>query len=172
MGHSWIITRLWCHLYKLLLPDLSQNSTFILKNSANNSIFASVLDSRSSNSTSIHQFYYSASTRLRAQTFTIRLDDESQVGTPLRLNLLLTFLTFCRMATSRIGIRSWPTCSWTLWAATPRPWCSSTCPRVKTLSTKLWTRSGSPRGSTNARSGRPQRRFTPKWNEKFNLIVT
>ena len=31
MGHSQIITRLWCILYKLLLPDSSKNSTFVLK---------------------------------------------------------------------------------------------------------------------------------------------
>ena len=30
-----------------------------------------------------------ASTRLRAQTFKIRLDNESRVGTPLRRNLLV-----------------------------------------------------------------------------------
>ena len=77
MGHCQIITQLWCISYKLLLPDLS-------KNSANYSIFAS----RSSNSPSIHQFYYSASTRLRSQTFSIRLEDESGVGTPLRQNLV------------------------------------------------------------------------------------
>ena len=34
-------------------------------------------------STLIHQFYYSASTRLRSQTFSICHDDKSQVGTPL-----------------------------------------------------------------------------------------
>ena len=44
------------------------------------SVFDSIFDSGSSNSTSIHQFYYSASTRLRSSTFTIRLDDESWVG--------------------------------------------------------------------------------------------
>ena len=58
-----------------LLSDSSKNSTFILKNS--------VLDSRSSNSTSIFQFCDSASTRLRLQSFDIRLDDEPRVGTPL-----------------------------------------------------------------------------------------
>ena len=32
MGHSLIITWLWYHIYKLLLPDSSQNSTFIQNN--------------------------------------------------------------------------------------------------------------------------------------------
>ena len=72
------------HLYKLLIPDSSKNLTFILKNSANNSIFASILESRSSNSTSILQFSDSASTRLRLQSFDICLDNEPRVGTPLR----------------------------------------------------------------------------------------
>ena len=36
----------------------------------------------------IFGFQYRASTRLRLQTFKIRLENESQVGTPLRLNLL------------------------------------------------------------------------------------
>ena len=78
------------HLYKFSIPDSSKNSTFILKNSAKNSIFASIfdliLDSRSSNSTSIFQFCDSDSalTRLMLQSFDIRLDDEPQVGTPLR----------------------------------------------------------------------------------------
>ena len=80
------------HLYKYLIPDSSKNSTFILKNSANNSIFASIfdsiLDSRSSNSISILQFSDSALTRLRLQSFDIRLDDEPRVGTPLRRYLL------------------------------------------------------------------------------------
>ena len=70
------------HLYKFLIPDSSKNSTFILKNSANNSIF---------DSTSIFQFCDSASTRLRLQSFAIRLDDEPdepRVGTPLRRYLV------------------------------------------------------------------------------------
>ena len=50
--------------HKLLLSGSSKNLTFILKNSANNLIFDSIFDSRLSYSTSIHQFYYSASTRL------------------------------------------------------------------------------------------------------------
>ena len=62
--------------------------TFLLKNSANNLIFASIfdsiLDSRSSNSTAIFQFCDLASTLLRLQSFAIRLDDELRVGTPLR----------------------------------------------------------------------------------------
>ena len=74
------------HLYKLLLPDSSQNSTFILKNSTYNS-------------TSIHQLYYSASTRLRSQTFSIRLDDESRVGTLLRQNLLARVVFRCQFKT-------------------------------------------------------------------------
>ena len=36
MGNSRIITQLWCHKYKLVLPDSSKNLTFILKNLANN----------------------------------------------------------------------------------------------------------------------------------------
>ena len=58
-------------IHKYLLSDSSKNSTFIPKNSANNLIFASVFDSildlRSSNSTSIFQFWDLASTRLRLQ---------------------------------------------------------------------------------------------------------
>ena len=77
MGHSQIITRLWCIIYKLLLPDLSKNSIFILKNSANNSVFNSVFNSRSSNSTLIHQFYDSALTWLRLQSFDITTNLES-----------------------------------------------------------------------------------------------
>ena len=42
-----------------------------------------IFDSRSSNSTLIHQLYYSASTWLRSQTFSIPLNNESRVGTPL-----------------------------------------------------------------------------------------
>ena len=53
-----------------------------------NSVIDSIFDSGSSNSTPIHQFYYSASTRLRSPTFSIRLDDESRVGTPLRRYLI------------------------------------------------------------------------------------
>ena len=53
MGHSQIISRLWCHTYKFVLPDSSKNLTFILKNSANNSIFVSILNSRSSNSSQL-----------------------------------------------------------------------------------------------------------------------
>ena len=52
-------------------------------------VFASIFDSRSSNSTLIHPFYYSASTRLRLQSFGIHLHDKSRVGTPLRRNLLI-----------------------------------------------------------------------------------
>ena len=48
------------------------------------SVFDSIFDLGSSNSTSIHQFYYSALTRLRSMTFRIRLDDKSGVGTPFR----------------------------------------------------------------------------------------
>ena len=71
-------------IYKYLLSDSSKNSTFILKSSANNLIFASVFNSRSSNSTLIFQFCDSASTRLRLQSFDIRLENEPHVGTPLR----------------------------------------------------------------------------------------
>ena len=91
-------------IYKYLLSDSSKNSTFIL-NWVNNSIFASVvdsiLDSRSSNSTSIFQFCDSASTRLRFQSFNIRLDDEPRVGTPLRRYLVLSqqiVITACSFA--------------------------------------------------------------------------
>ena len=55
-------------------------------------IFDLIFNSRSSNSASIHQFYYLASTWLRSLTFSIRLDDESRVGTPLRRYLTHTFL--------------------------------------------------------------------------------
>ena len=50
-------------------------------------IFASIFDSRLSNLPSIHQFYYSALTGLRTRTFSIHLNNESQVRTPLRQNL-------------------------------------------------------------------------------------
>ena len=50
-------------------------ANFIVKNSAKNSIFTSIFNSRASNSTLIHQFYYLALTRLRLQRFGIRLDD-------------------------------------------------------------------------------------------------
>ena len=99
VSHSQIITRLWCILYKLLLPDLSKNSTFILKNLAIYSIFASIFDLRLSNSSSIHQFYYSASIRLRSQTFSIRLNDESWVRIPLCRYLKTIFLD-CFQTTS------------------------------------------------------------------------
>ena len=49
----------------LAMGVLNWLSTFIQKNLANNLIFASIFDSRSSNSTSIHPFYDSASTRLQ-----------------------------------------------------------------------------------------------------------
>ena len=71
------------------MSDLSKNLTFILKNSANNSVLDSIFDLGSRNSTSIHQFYDSASTRLRLQSFGIRLNDETGVGTPLRQNFYL-----------------------------------------------------------------------------------
>ena len=47
------------------------------------SVFDSIFDSGSSNSTSIHQFYYLASTQLRSPTFSICLYDESRGGTPV-----------------------------------------------------------------------------------------
>ena len=79
---------------KTLLPDFSKNSTFILKNSALISIFASIIslifNMRLSNSPSIHQFYYLDSTILRSQTFSIRLDDKSRVGTRLHWYLTQT----------------------------------------------------------------------------------
>ena len=79
-------------IYKYLFSDLSKNSTFKLRNLANNSIFASVfdsiLDSRSRNSTSIFQFCDSVSTLLRLQSFDIRLNDKPRVETPLRRYLL------------------------------------------------------------------------------------
>ena len=76
-------------IYKYLLSDSSKNLTFILKNSANNSIFASVFDFWLSNSNSIFQFCDSASTRLGLQSFDIRLNDEPRVGTPLCRYLVL-----------------------------------------------------------------------------------
>ena len=66
----------------------------VKKNSAKNLIFASILNLRSSNSTSIHQFYYSASTRLSLQSFGICLDDESRVPTPLRQYLFCRYNNF------------------------------------------------------------------------------
>ena len=45
-------------------------------------------------STTIHQIFYSASTRHRSQIFCIRPDDESRVGTPLRQNLNWCHLLF------------------------------------------------------------------------------
>ena len=55
------------------MPDSSKNTTFILKSSANYSVF----DSGSSNSGLIHQIYDSASTTLRLQSLSNRLDDKS-----------------------------------------------------------------------------------------------
>ena len=81
-------------IYKYLLSDSSKNSTFILKNSANYSIFASVFDLRSSNSTLIFQFCNSASTRLRLQSFDISLGDEPRVGTPLRRYLFVSCCSY------------------------------------------------------------------------------
>ena len=78
----------------LLLPDSSKNSTFILKNSANNSVFNSVFDSGSSNSGSIHQIYDSTSPRLRTRPCDIRLVDECQVGTPIFRNLVECYLDY------------------------------------------------------------------------------
>ena len=57
-------------------------------------MFDSIFDSGSSNSTSIHLFYYLASTQLKSPTFSIRLNDESRVGTPLRLCLVIYYLNF------------------------------------------------------------------------------
>ena len=69
-------------------------------------MFASIFDSRSSNSPSIHQFYYSASTRLKSQTFSIRLNDESRVGTPLRQNLVVINCrySFAQLCTCEDGL--------------------------------------------------------------------
>ena len=44
------------------------------------SIFDLLFNSRLSNSTLIHQFYYSASTRLRLQSLVTRLDNEFESG--------------------------------------------------------------------------------------------
>ena len=87
-------------LYKLLIPDSSKNLTFILKNSANNSIF----DLRSSNSTLILKFSNSALTRLRLQSFDIRLDNEPRMGTPLRRYL-------SEYRTPKSGLFPNPTCN-------------------------------------------------------------
>ena len=57
-----------------------------------NSVFDSILNSTPNNPTPIHHFYLSGSTRLKLQSFDIRLDDEAWVGTPLRRNLLATLL--------------------------------------------------------------------------------
>ena len=77
---------------------LISKMTFVLKNLAKNSIFASIFDlifdSRWSNSTSIHQFYYSASNQLSLQSFGIHLDDEFWVGTPLPQNFELTLIVW------------------------------------------------------------------------------
>ena len=48
----------------------------------------SIFDLGSSNSTWIHQFYYSTSTQLSTPTVSIRLYNESRVGTPLRQYLV------------------------------------------------------------------------------------
>ena len=64
----------------------------------NNWVFDSILDSifgsRSSNLTSIHQFYDLASTRLRLQSFGICLHDEPWVWTPLCQYLLYCFCLY------------------------------------------------------------------------------
>ena len=57
-------------------------------------MFDSIFDSGSSNSTSIHLFYYLASTQLISPTFSICLNNESRVGTPLRQCLLIYYLNF------------------------------------------------------------------------------
>ena len=84
MGHIQIITRLWGHEYKVILPDSSKNSTFILKNLTNNSVFESVFDSifasESSNSGLIRQIYDSTSPQLRTWPCDIRLDNKYRVG--------------------------------------------------------------------------------------------
>ena len=62
------------------------------------SVVESIFDSRSSNSTTFHQIYSSALTRLRSQTFSICIDDESWVGTPLRRNLLEVHKFWCNIS--------------------------------------------------------------------------
>ena len=70
------IIRVWTYeKVGLVIRLKSESNTCIL-----DSVFDSIFDSGSSNSTSIHQFYYSASTQLRSLTFCIRLDDKSRVG--------------------------------------------------------------------------------------------
>ena len=99
LGHSRIIIWLWpkyTNIYRLTRVK----TRLILKNAANNSIFASVLDLilnlRSSNSTLIFQFCDSALTRLRLQSFDISLDDELRVGTQLCRYLLIYSLVVFR----------------------------------------------------------------------------
>ena len=86
---SWII-RVWTYLKgPRVIPLESEMNTYIRLNIQLGIQLGIQLDIRLrlSNSTSIHQFYYSASTWLRSQTFSNGLDDEYRVGTPLCGNL-------------------------------------------------------------------------------------
>ena len=56
--------------------------------SGSQSVFYSIFDSVSSNSGSIHQIYDLTLPRLRTRPCNIRLNDKSQVETPLRQNLV------------------------------------------------------------------------------------
>ena len=67
--------------------------TFILKNSPNIRYSTRYLTRGRVYSTLIHQFCYSALTRLRSPIFSICLDDETWVGTPLCRYLLSIYVT-------------------------------------------------------------------------------
>ena len=62
------------------------------------------------------------------------------------------------LATSPTATLSWPTCWWTRWEATPRPWCSSTSTPVRNTSVSLSILWGSPSASTSAKSERPPKK--------------
>ena len=99
MVHSQIIIRLWPTFTNLYYLNQVKTRLLYLKTHLTFDIRLGIqLDIRlgSSNSTSIRQFYYLASTWLRSPTFSIRLDDESPVRTPLRRYLHRTFQSWTK----------------------------------------------------------------------------
>ena len=82
----------WCTLditvSRQLINIHHSSASYLEYSNIEHSIFDSIFDLRSGNSTSIHQFYDLASTRLRLQSFGISLDDDSLVGSLLRRYLV------------------------------------------------------------------------------------
>ena len=86
---------LWSNSRSNSAPIFDSTSSWI-----SNSVLDLIFDLRSSNSTTIHQIYYSALTQLRSRTVSIRLDNESRVRTPLCQNLVVNvYLDSWRIAT-------------------------------------------------------------------------